>query len=453
MSGIAGIARSNARSEVGRMLDKIAFRGPAGREVIETTGATLGFVYTECQEPFAGSQCNRCTVRAGDSGHFAQVQAMDGTLWLMRDAAGVAPLYYGKTERGELCFASEVKSLSTVTDDVNEFPPGHFFDGVEMSPWSVFQEYPLLTDSPERIVGTLYEKLVAAIGESIGVGVDVAGVLLSGGLDSSAVAALACRFPHMKVTTFTIGLPGAPDFDAAHAVADFIGATHREIIVTRDELIEVMPEVIYHLESFNPLLVRSSILHYLAARKAAEYVPIVLVGEGADELFAGYQTHKEIPLSELPAVLVESVKLMHNRGLQRVDRCGAAHGLISTVPFLDHRLATFSLRIPPELKIRNDIEKWCLREALAGILPERLLHRPKAKFWDSGGVRELLADWAKEHISHQEFTQERILANGWVLNSREELMHYRLFRDHFGNVADNPTWVGRTVGTSTEKSG
>jgi len=391
------------------------------------------------------------TVRDGMGMHFAQAKATNKALRLMRDAAGVAPLYYGKTDRDEWCFASEVKALMTVTHDIHEFPPGHLFDGTEMNSWSVFRENKMHNDSPELIVEELRETLLAAVIESIDVVAGDVGVLLSGGLDSTAIATLASNFLNNRIHTFTIGLHDAPDLVAAREVAECVGTTHHNLIVTRDELIEYLPEVIWHLESFDALLVRSSLLHYLIAKMASDYVPSIMVGEGADELFAGYPIHKEIHLSKLPAVLLESLRNMHNESLQRVDRCGTAHGLNTTVPYLDPRLVTFSLRIPPELKVRNGFGKWCLREAMADLIPASTLNRPRAKFWESGGVDGMLAEWARESIAFEEFTKEQILLNGWRLDSREELMDYRIFHDHFGEIAESPTWVGRTIGASLEK--
>ena len=132
------------------------------------------------------------------------------------------------------------------------------------------------------------------------------------------------------------------------------------VLVDVDDMLAALPDAIYHLESFDALLVRSSLLHYLAAEYAAQFVPLVLVGEGADALFAGLSQYKKIPLPEMTAVLLASTRRMHNEGLQRADRCGSAHGLTTAVPFLNHRLATFALCIPPELKIVDGQEKWCL---------------------------------------------------------------------------------------------
>lgn len=429
------------------MLDKISYRGPAGRELIETPQATIGIVYNEYQKELAKNLRRQLIVRDGLREHFAQAEAENGTLRISRDAVGVTPLYYSQTEQGELCFASEVKALIPACQNVVEFPPGHRFDGQQMELVTRFQPGPLLSESPGWIVAELRRRMDQTVAEVVG-DYDRVGVLLSGELDSSVIAALARH--HTNVLTFTIGLDDAPALEGARTVANFIGTAHHEIRTSRQELIQVLPQVIYHLESFDALLVRSSLIHFLIARKAAEHVPVVLVGEGADALFAGHAAYQQVPLDQLAALLFRGLQRMHSEGLQRVDRCSAAHGLLYAIPFLERNLADFALRIPPGLKVREGMEKWCLREASKELLPELVRRKPKAKFWDSGGVREEIADWAQQSIPLEAFDRECILPNGWRIRTREELAYYRLFRDYFGPAADNPLWVGRTEGAPRE---
>ena len=189
----------------------------------------------------------------------------------------------------------------------------------------------------------LRRRLAGAVGSRIGNG--EVGSWLSGGLDSSALAALAR--PHVdRLYTFCAGLPGAPDLAFAAEVAAFIHSDHHEVVVTVDEMLAVLPEVIYHLESFDALLVRSSITNYLVAQAASDYVPAVFSGEGGDELFAGYEYLKSLEPEALPDELIDITGRLHNTALQRVDRCAAAHGTLAHVAFLDPDVAAYALADP-----------------------------------------------------------------------------------------------------------
>ncbi|MCX5677170.1 MAG: asparagine synthase-related protein [Planctomycetota bacterium] len=423
------------------MLDRIGHRGGAGRKVVTVEGATLGIVLSLAQ-PRAAALSETSVQDGAGNGHFAQAKVLSDRLHLCRDTLGVSPLYYGRTGDGALAFASEVKALLEVTRDVAEIPPGHQFDGVHSDLCATLQPQPPLTDSAEVIAVELRRRIEASVRRSIRS--SATGAWLSGGLDSSTMAALAR--PHVsQLYTFAAGLPGAPDLEYAREVARHIQSEHHEVVVTVNQMLDVLPKVIYHLESFDALLVRSSITNYLVARLAAEHVPEVLSGEGGDELFAGYEYLKSLPQGQLADELLDITKRLHNTALQRVDRSAAAHGLVAHVCFLDPDVVEYAIRIPVALKLRDGVEKWILRRAMDGALPERVLARPKAKFWEGAGVGDLLARHADETVSDKDFVQERCLRNGWTVNSKEELMYYRIFREHFGEF-DNLSWMGRTKG-------
>jgi len=459
MAGIAGINHDRKREHVVCMLERMTHRGSAGSKIIESQGATLGAVWPEVQIIPTSPTLQRLAAWDGDrpplpeptaltqeQAPFALAMATPGGVFLARDPLGVRPLYYGRTDDGALCFASEVKALLEVTQDVHEFPPGTWYD--ERTGFKAFAETvhrPALNQNADEIASDLRLRLEQAVCRRIDG--DVMGSWLSGGLDSSAMVALAR--PHVqKMHTFAAGLPGAPDPQFAQQVADALDTEHHQVIVTLDKLLDVLPEVIYHLESFDALLVRSSITNYLVARRAADYVGSVFSGEGADELFGGYAYLKDLNLNELQDELVDITRSLSNTALQRVDRSASAYGLVAHVAFLDPGVVEYAMRIPAHLKLRRDgevIEKWILRRALTDTLPDEVLWRRKAKFWQGAGVGEMLAQYAEAQVSDGEFLRERTLSNGWTLNTKEELMYYRIFREHFGELQDL-SWMGRTKG-------
>ncbi len=443
MTAIAGIAVKNKSDLIERMLEKMKHRGGAWHESLDGKQTTLGMIGTKIQEQNKFALKNSEIAQDGfGPGRFSQAQATARGFILKRDPIGVAPLYYGWTKEGEFCFASEIKGLLLATTDVHELPPGFTFDGQQLDPYYQLAIQPPISDPPEQIAVELRQRLELAVENSIGDG--NVGSWLSGGLDSSAMAALAR--PHVDcLHTFAAGLPGAPDLEYARQMADHIHSEHHDVIVGYDEILAVLPEVIYYLESFDALLVRSSILNYLVARQASNFVPAVFSGEGGDELFAGYDYLKGLSPEELPAELIDITGRLHNTALQRVDRCASAHGTVPHICFLDPGVVDYALRIPVEYKSRDGIEKWILRQAVADLLPEAVLNRPKAKFWQGGGVEDLLARYAEEQVSTNDFDNERTLPNGWRLNTKEELLYYRIFKKHFGAI-ENLDWMGRTKG-------
>ena len=449
MSGIAGIARSGMQVRVRRMLDKMAYRGRNGRTVFEVDGVTLGQIGSEgSPASLPETDLGRQVCDAARPGRLACAQVTDHQLILRRDQSGVAPLYYGRTYDGVLCFASEMKALLELTRDVHELPPGHHYDGAQLSTYFQLTLQPPLADPPEYIAQELRRRLNSAVGQCLGRG--EVGSWLSGGLDSSAIAALA-RSHVDRLYTFAVGLPGARDLEYARAAAHFIDATHYEVLVSFSDMLAALPTVIYHLESFDAWLVRSSITNYFVAKAAADYVPAVFSGEGGDELFAGYEYLKALDRVALPAELIDIIGRLHNTALQRVDRSASAHGIVAHVAFLDPDVVDYALRIPIDLKLHDGVEKWILRQALVGMLPDAVLNRPKAKFWEGAGVGELLAHYADEHISSDDFRSERHLPDGSQLNSREELLYYRIFREHFGEF-NGLAWLGRTKGTPVQEA-
>lgn len=444
MSGIAGVARPGQIELVDQMLEKMSHRGRDWRDLLESQGTTFGVTGSRVQradrEELRSSHLVRD--RAG-LGHFAQARVRPNGFVLKRGALGVRPLYYGWTRDGTFCFASEVKGLLVATRDIHELPNGWSFDGQQLNQYTELAVQMPVTGTPRSFAVELRSRLENAVQRRIGDG--EVGAWLSGGLDSSAMAALAR--PHVdRLHTFAAGLPGAPDLEFARVAAEFIHSDHHECLVQPEEIFAMLPQAIYALESFDALLVRSTVMNYLVAKAASDFVPAVFSGEGGDELFAGYEYLKALDSADLPSELVDITNRLHNTALQRVDRCSSAFGTVAHVGFLDPEVVEFALKIPADLKLRNGVEKWVLREAMRGALPDAILQRPKAKFWEGAGVEDFLAQYAERKISDMEFERERQLKNGWRLNTKEELLYYRIFREHFGEF-DDLAWMGRTKGS------
>lgn len=443
MSGIVGCTRAGARADVEAMLKRIAHRGPAGSAICETPKAVLGVVWTSGQASAERALHEEQTAMdSAGPGRLALATVDTSGIRLARDVVGVAPLYLAQDASGSSYFASEVKALLPFSKEIQCLPPGHSFDGAQVRKYSADGPRAPVNGSPSSTAKILRARLGSTVRQCL-LGDEMAS-WLSGGLDSSVIAALA-RPDVRRLHTVAAGLPGATDLKYAREVARYIQSEHHEVIISIDSMLAVLPDVIYHLESFDALLVRSSIANYLVGREAAKYAPATFSGEGGDELFAGYAYLKDLDPALLADELLDITARLHNTALQRVDRCSAAHGIVAHVPFLAPDVVEYAFRIPVEFKLRDGVEKWILRQAAQDLLPPSVLNRTKSKFWEGAGVGDLLAAYADQQISDRDFENERVLVNGWRLRSKEELMYYRIFREHFGDLP-NLDWMGRTKG-------
>ncbi len=371
-------------------------------------------------------------------GMFAFVIADGDHVFAARDPIGIKPLYTGRRD-GHWCFASEQKALARIADDVREFPPGTSFHSARG--YRRFYEVPQPTeegrfDSIDEAAGQLRQTLEAAVGKRLMSDVPL-GAFLSGGLDSSIICAIARR--HMdRLHTFSVGFEGSRDLAAARRVARHLDTTHHEYVLNRDEVLRLLPKIIYYLESYDQDLVRSAIPTYFTARLAAERVKVILTGEGADELYAGYRYHREIAgADELQRELRRSIGALHNINLQRVDRLTMAHSIEARVPFLDVAMIALAQRIPAEWKLRRNpdgrsVEKWILRKACEDLLPREIVWRDKEQFDEGSGTAELiaglgldrwlpangLAEYAERHPSaalrsHEESAYHKVLCDAY----------------------------------------
>jgi len=378
-------------------------------------------------------------------GMFAFAIAGSRGLLVARDPLGIKPLYIG-WKPGSAYIASELKAFPPV-DAIEAIPAGHarLNDG---PPWRYALPFPpqpaLRPLERGEAVAEIRRRLEQAVLKRLMSDVPV-GVLLSGGLDSSVIAAL--MRPHtVALHSFTAGMAGAPDLDAAREVARCLGTEHHELVYTEEEVRRALPEVIRQLESFDAPLVRSAIPMYFICKVASEHVKVALSGEGADELFAGYAYLSRVRgTGKLRSELIGITERLQDTNLQRADRMGMAHGLEVRVPFLDLGLVRYAHRLPLELvQPRQDRpEKWLLREACRGLLPDSILGRRKLKFSEGAGSSGLGARIAEEAIDEPAFNDEKRVPGALPLRSREELYYYRIWREVMPPSV-SPRLVGRT---------
>jgi asparagine synthase (glutamine-hydrolysing) len=264
------------------------------------------------------------------------------------------------------------------------------------------------------------------------------GSFCSGGLDSSLVAAIAAEeIPHLH--TFAVGMRDekgevSDDLKAGRIVAEHINSAHHELIFTEDEYYEALPKVIQKLESYDPSLVRCAVPCYFTCKLAADHVTVVLTGEGADEIFAGYHYMKRLPVYELNEEVRRNLHSLHNINLQRADRIGMYFSLELRVPFLDVAMIDLAMKVAPELKIREQrgdrIEKWILRKAFegTGYIPDEILWRYKVQYTQGAGCESLGQRIAEQEVSFEEFKQIQETNPQAAINSREAAYYFKIFR-------------------------
>ena len=382
-------------------------------------------------------------------GMFAFAIATGERLFLARDYIGIKPLYYAHPENSgkPMYFASELKALAPLGMTVQEFPPGTCYDSE-----TGFHTYYVVPDrAPMDLalaqhVGRVREAVEAAVEKRLLSDVPL-GAFLSGGLDSSIIAAVAAqRMP--KLHTFSVGIEGSRDLAAARRVSQHIGSIHHEYIYSASEVVEALPEIVYYLESFDRDLVRSAIPTWFCARLAAQEVKVILTGEGADELFAGYKYHKDIRDPQvLRTELRRSITRMHNINLQRVDRMTMRHGIEARVPFLDRDVIELGSTVPTEWKLRDvngvPVEKWILRKAFEDLLPSEIVWRDKEQFDEGSGMVDLLPQLIGEATASIDIPAYQARHEADRLRSAEECWYHQLLVDAFDDAKPVLANVGR----------
>jgi len=363
---------------------------------------------------------------------FALWDRAQGRALIARDPIGVCPLYWGHDREGRLRVASEMKSLVDTCADVAQFPPGHWYDSATGTlhryyerPWRDYAN----VEGVDVDLDVLREAFERAVHRQLMTDVPY-GVLLSGGLDSSLVAAVAARYARRRVEdndtteawwprlhSFAIGLNGSPDLAAAAIAAESLGTVHHGFEYTFAEGLDALPEVIRHIETFDVTTIRASTPMYLLARRVkAMGVKMVLSGEGSDEIFGGYlYFHKAPDAREFHAELIRKLDALYNYDCLRANKSMMAWGVEPRVPFLDREFLDVAMGFDAKRKMvgaRGEntasngrrIEKAVLREAFDGYLPESILWRQKEQFSDGVGYGWIdgLKAHAESHVSGRE---------------------------------------------------
>ena len=378
-----------------------------------------------------------------DDAIFAFVISNGDEIFAARDLLGIKTLFYGRRDN-TLYLATELKSLATVTDDIHEFPPGHYMDsGGSLSRFAELPKTP-----PEHLhsdLNQMVEDIRDIIQRSLQSRVDFTvetGGLLSGGMDSSVINYLASQLYKEKfgndarLKTFAVGVGESEDIETARTMAKQIDSDHHELIVDLDQILTVLPEVIYFLESFDPSLVRGSVSNYLISKYAREQgIDLLLSGEGGDEIFCGYIYLKDFPAEELFARQMECVGFLHNNASLRLDRMNHCNSVRVVAPLISGELFRYTLAIPAEYKqkpVGNDkVEKWIFRKAFEPFLPAAITQRVKQEFSQGSGSAAVLPSYFENLIGDDELSKAQSKYS--IIRSKEELYYFQLFTDNFGD--------------------
>jgi len=444
---------------------------PDGKQVLAVNGEIYNHQdirrrYAGAYDFQTGSDCEVILVLYRDrgidfleelSGIFAFVlydEERDAFL-IARDPIGVIPLYIGRDKEGMVYVASELKALEGHCEHYEPFPPGHYLWSEGGRPSSITRyyrrdwfDYDAVKDNaatPE----TIREALENAVRRQLMSDVPY-GVLLSGGLDSSVISAIAEKYSEMRIEddsrsraywprlhSFAVGLKGAPDLAKARLVAEHIGTVHHEINYTIQEGLDALRDVIYYIETYDVTTVRASTPMYLLARVIKSMgIKMVLSGEGADEIFGGYlYFHKAPSARAFHEETVRKLSKLHLYDCLRANKSLSAWGVEGRVPFLDKEFLDVAMRLNPEAKMcpGRTIEKKIVREAFADMLPEEVAWRQKEQFSD--GVGYSWIDTLKR-ITSEAVTDEQMehAAERFPINpplNKEEYYYRSIFEEHF----------------------
>ena len=405
---------------------------------------------------------------------FALYDVNRNSYLIARDPMGVMPLYIGWDEFNNLNVASEMKSLVKYCKKIKEFPPGHYYSSNEKKfvkyykkDWMKYEEVAENKTSIKEIKKSLEDAVKNQLMSDVPFG-----VLLSGGLDSSIVAALVKKFSQKRVESddkqdawwpqihsFAIGLENSPDLEASRDAAKHIGTVHHEKTFTIEEGFDAIRDVIYFLETYDVTTIRASTPMYLLARVIRSMgIKMVLSGEGADEIFGGYlYFHKAPNAKEFHEETVRKLDKLHFYDCLRANKSMAAWGVECRVPFLDKDFLDVAMSINPKDKMvgNNKMEKWILRKAFEKELPTSILWRQKEQFSDGVGYGwiDYLKDYTEKNISDKKFKKRKKTFPIHTPKSKEEYYYRSIFEEFYPlDSAIKCVPSSKSVACSTEEA-
>ncbi|MDG2194477.1 MAG: asparagine synthase B [Polaribacter sp.] len=376
--------------------------------------------------------------------------------FVARDHMGIIPLYMGWDQNGTFYVASELKALEGTCSKIELFPPGHYLSSKDgaLKQWYTreWSDYDAVKEN-QTSIDELRDALEAAVHRQLMSDVPY-GVLLSGGLDSSVISAIAKKYAQKRIESgdekdawypqlhsFSVGLDGSPDLAAAQKVADHIGTVHHEIKFTIQEGLDAIKDVVYNLETYDVTTIRASTPMYLMARVIKSMgVKMVLSGEGADELFGGYlYFHKAPNAEEFHKETVRKLEKLHMYDCLRANKSLAAWGIEGRVPFLDKEFMDVAMRINPQDKMINGerMEKWVIRKAFEDYLPESVAWRQKEQFSDGVGYSwiDTLKEVVETAVSDEQLANAHYKFPIQTPTSKEEFYYRAIFAEHFPSDA------------------
>ncbi|MBE5763827.1 MAG: asparagine synthase B [Clostridiales bacterium] len=378
-----------------------------------------------------------------------------------RDPIGIRPLYYGYTKSGKIAFASEPKNLVTLVSKVMPFPPGYFYkDGKFICYRDITEVKKVSNDDLETTCKKIKEKLIKGIEKRLDADAPL-GFLLSGGLDSSLVCAVSSKILGKKIKTFAVGMKtDAIDLKYAKQVADYIGSEHTEIIITKEDVLASLEEVIKILGTYDITTIRASMGMYLICKAIHETtdIRVLLTGEISDELFGYKYTDFAPSADEFQKESVKRVKELHMYDVLRADRCISVNSLEARVPFGDLDFVSYVMSIDPKMKMNTyNMGKYLLRHAFEDTkcLPDNILFRDKAAFSDAVGHSLVndLKDYAESYYTDEEYEQKIKQYDYARPFTKESLLYREIFEKYYKGQAKmvvdfwmpNKSWEGCNV--------